>query len=125
MQLGDFMNLGVLNQAKDAAISQVLILIINNKISGAGKVAECKYESKNKRLFLSILFNEEPSAINISVEGIGFQKEDPEIYIAYETLTISKYWMNKLYHEIVEPEILGGKSLEVPEKYAEKLRLVL
>jgi len=125
MQINDFMNFGPLNQAKDYAISQVLTMIINSRISGAGKVQDCRFESKNNSLKLSILFNEEPSPINVTVTGVGFLKESRELYVTYEDLRISRSWMDQLYHDIVEPEILGGKRLQVPEKYAEKLLLIL
>ena len=110
----------MIRKLKDKTLSRGLALALDNRIRQYGRILDLRLDSLNKRLELEILLKGEAEPLQIRIENYEVREEAGRWYLLAKELKTSREWI-----ETLAREYLSERPIEIPERYAKMLRLVI
>ena len=110
----------MIRRLKDKTLSRGLALALNSRIEKYGRILDLRLDSRNKRLELELLLNGETDPLQVRVENYEVREEAGRWYLLAKELKSSREWIDTLAREY-----LSQRPLEIPERYAKMLKMVI
>jgi len=105
---------------KDKALSKSLEVAINLKIKEYGKMLKLNLNSQEKTIELEVMLKGEKEPLKVYVNEYVVSEEDGKYYLFAKDIKTSREWIN-----IVAENYLKGEKIEIPEKIAKTLQILI
>ena len=105
---------------KDKALSKSLEVAINFKIKEYGEMLKLNLDSQNKTIEFTIILKGEKEALEVFVNNYEISEEEGKYYLYAKDIKTSREWIN-----IVAENYLKGEKVELPEKIAKTLQILV
>jgi len=105
---------------KDKALSKSLEVAINLKIKEYGKMLKLNLNSKDKTIGLEVMLKGEKEPLQVYVNEYVVSEEDGKYYLFAKDIKTSREWIN-----VVAENYLKGEKIEIPEKIAKTLQILI
>jgi len=110
----------MIRHLKDKTLSRGLALALNSRIEKYGRILDLRLDSRDKRLELELLLHGETDPLQVRIENYEVREEAGHWYLLAKELKTSKEWI-----ETLAREYLSERPVEIPERYAKMLRMVM
>jgi len=110
----------MLRGLKDKAISKGLSLAINLKIKEYGEMLSLNLDSKNKTIDFEVMLKGEKEPLKVFVKNYEISEENGKYFLYAKDIETSREWIN-----IVAENYLKGEKIELPEKIANMLQILI
>ncbi|WP_292658139.1 hypothetical protein [Nitratifractor sp.] len=110
----------MIRNLKDKTLSRGLALALDKRIRQYGRILDLQLDSRNKRLELEILLKGEVEPLRVRIENYEVREEAGHWYLLAKELKSSREWI-----DILAREYLSQRPIEIPERYAKMLRMVI
>ena len=110
----------MMRRLKDKTLAQGLTLALNARMKRYGEVLRLQIDSKAKSIDIEILLKGEKEPIHIAVNRYEVIEEEGHWYLQAREIVSSREWINA-----VAESFLAGQRLEIPERYAKMLKIVV
>ena len=105
---------------KDKALSKSLEVAINFKIKEYGEMLKLNLDSQNKTIEFTIILKGEKEALEVFINNYEISEEEGKYYLYAKDIKTSREWIN-----IVAENYLKGEKVELPEKIAKTLQILV
>jgi len=105
---------------KDKALSKAVIAAVNLKIKEYGKMLKLNLDSTNKTIELEIMLKGEKEPLKVFVNSYEISEEDGKYFLYAKDIKTSREWIN-----IIAENYLKGEKIELPEKIAKTLQILI
>jgi hypothetical protein len=110
----------MIRRLKDKTLAQGLTLVLNARMKRYGEVLRLQIDSKAKSIDIEILLKGEKEPIHVTVNHYEMIEEKGRWYLLAREIVTSREWINA-----VAESLLAGQRLEIPERYAKMLKVVV
>jgi len=110
----------MLRGLKDKAISKGLSFAINLKIKEYGEMLSLNLDSKNKTIDFEVMLKGEKEPLKVFVKNYEISEENGKYFLYAKDIETSREWIN-----IVAENYLKGEKIELPEKIANMLQILI
>lgn len=110
----------MLRGLKDKALSKSLEVAINLKIKEYGKMLKLNLDSQNKTIEFEVMLKGEKEPLKVFVNNYEISEENGKYYLYAKDIKTSREWIN-----IVAENYLKGEKIELPEKIAKTLQILI
>ena len=110
----------MLKALKDKALSKSLEVAINLKIKEYGEMLKLNLDSHNKTIEFEIMLKGEKEPLKVYVSSYEISEESGKYYLYAKDIKTSREWIN-----IVAENYLKGEKIELPEKIAKTLQILI
>lgn len=107
-------------QGKDKALSKSLELLAESAVSRYGRLISIRLNSLNRTVELEVMLKGESAPLSIKMNEYEIITEEGKHYLTCSDISVSREWM-----KILAEDLLKGKRLEVPAKYAKLVEAVI
>ena len=105
---------------KDTALSKGVKIAINRKVKEYGKMIKFNLDSDNKTIELEFILDGEKEPLHVKVNHYKLSEENGSYYLVAEDIVTSRAWINT-----VASQYLHGQKFEIPQEYANLLKVVI
>ena len=105
---------------KDKALSKSLEVAINLKIKEYGEMLKLNLNSKEKTIEFEVMLKGEKEPLKVYVNEYVVSEEDGKHYLFAKDIKTSREWIN-----VVAENYLKGEKVEIPEKIAKTLQILI
>jgi len=102
---------------KDKALSKAVIAAVNLEY---GKMLKLNLDSTNKTIELEIMLKGEKEPLKVFVNSYEISEEDGKYFLYAKDIKTSREWIN-----IIAENYLKGEKIELPEKIAKTLQILI
>ena len=105
---------------KDKALAKSVELAINLKIKEYGEMLKLNLDSKNKTIEFEIMLKGEKEPLTVFVNNYEISEENGKYFLYAKDIKTSREWIN-----VVAENYLKGEKIELPEKIAKTLQILI
>lgn len=110
----------MLKKMKDAALSKVAKIAINNQIKEYGKMLKINLDSKQKSIEVEVMLDGEHEPLSVHVKQYELTEENGKHLLKVHGVSTSRAWI-----DTVASSYLEGKSFEIPAEYVKMLKIIV
>ncbi len=110
----------MLRKLKDKALAKSLQVAINFKIKEYGEMLKLNLDSQNKKIDFEVMLKGEKEPLKVFVNEYEITEENGKYFLFAKDITTSREWIN-----IVAENYLKGEKIELPEKIAKTLEILV
>lgn len=110
----------MLKKMKDAALSKVAKIAINNQIKEYGKMLKINLDSKQKSIEVEVMLDGEHEPLSVHVKQYELTEENGKYLLKVHGVSTSRAWI-----DTVASSYLEGKSFEIPAEYVKMLKIIV
>ena len=107
-------------ELKDKTIAKGLQTAINLKIKEYGEMLKLNLNSQEKTIELEVMLKGEKEPLKVYVNEYVVSEENGKYYLYAKDIKTSREWIN-----IVAENYLKGEKIEIPEKIAKTLQILI
>ncbi|HPD21029.1 MAG: hypothetical protein ACOX3E_04550 [Desulfomonilia bacterium] len=107
-------------QGKDKMLSKTLEVLGRQVVSRYGTLRDITLDSHARKIEIEVLLEGESSPIRVSINRFDIVFEGEEAMVIFRDIAVSRAWMKTLAEDI-----LVGKPLKIPHKYAKLLDKII
>ncbi len=107
-------------QGKDKAVSKALEVLGDTVVGRYGKLIGIRLDSQARSLELDVLLKGESMPLNIRIDSYEIVSEGGKSYLTCHEVCVSREWM-----KILADDLLKGRKIEIPSKYARLLDIII
>ena len=105
---------------KDKALSKSLEVAINLKIKEYGEMLNLNLDSQNKTIDFEVMLKGEKEPLKVFVKNYEISEENGKYFLYAKDISTSREWIN-----VVAENYLKGEKVELPEKIAKTLQILI
>jgi len=105
---------------KDAALSKSAKTAVNAYIKGYGKMLKLELDSKSKKVTMEVMLEGEREPLLVEVGRYELSEAEGKHYLKAYGIHTSRAWINS-----VAANYLEGKAFEIPQQFAQMLKLLV
>ncbi len=105
---------------KDKALAKSVEVAINLKIKEYGEMLKLNLDSKNKTIEFEIMLKGEKEPLTVFVNNYEISEENGKYFLYAKDIKTSREWIN-----VVAENYLKGEKIELPEKIAKTLQILI
>ena len=110
---------------KNSQISKIAISFVNARIKDYGKVSSLTIDTVNKNILLKIFLIGEKQNITVSIEKYEVVNRNGTAYIRFNDISVSKLWIDSLIKNLIIPDYMPDKVIEINKHYARIVNLLI